>query len=232
MTGADVDSAVAAYRALARGGVSDPVVELLDRKGIDLDALLLAQPGGKKIVRADLTELTAAASMLRYDNCDLDRMHMPNVPKMSLKKSDSGVDVFDVRLDGDDPDDLTDDDHLTIASVKHTVQSSPANLRWALEESITADLTPAYMTRQLVVLNGRLQAEGVSDDDAARVFLFLRGFPDSDYVTVIAVAVGAPSLEEAFKHQMTLLSEVADEGGYIFRIVLFPDLATVHERCA
>ncbi len=208
------------------------MVQLLERAGIDLPGLLLAEEATvPKITRADLTELTAAASMIAADECDAVRMHMPNVPKMSRKKSDSGVDVFDVSLGGGDPNDLTPQDHLVLASVKHTVRSNAGNLRWALVNSLTNELSHPYLAAQLRVLDGRLQQEGMQKTSAARVYMFLRDFPAADAVDLVAVGVVAPDVEDSLREHIALLPQVNGPGRRKFRMILFPGLKAIHKRC-
>lgn len=232
----DVDAAVSIYAAVLAGGVEvgDPVLALLETAGLDLPALLEDGDATKDdITRSDLTEFVAAASMLALDEADADRMHMPNVPKMSRRKSDSGVDVFDVALDltANPADDLGPDECLKIASVKHSIQESTGNLRWQLVESLSSrDLSHAYLAAQLRVLNGRLQQGGMARPAASRVYLFMRDFPHSEHVELVAVGVVAPESEAHLLHHVTLLPEVSG-ARRVFRAVLLPDLPTVHERC-
>jgi len=90
MDDVDVAAAVDVYTALLAGGVSDPVVDLLLAAGIPVADLLYDSAGDRDdITRVDLTELIAAASLMATEGCDTDLMHMPNVPKMARKKSDS-----------------------------------------------------------------------------------------------------------------------------------------------
>lgn len=84
----DVSLAVDAYEALLLGGRSDPVEDLLKAKGYDLSALLLDSEHSKDdITRADLAELTAAASIAASQEHDIDELHMPNVPKMARRRA-------------------------------------------------------------------------------------------------------------------------------------------------
>ena len=116
----DVDGAVAIYESVLEGGASDSIIELLAEGGMDLNALL-TDTGKDDITRSDITELTAAASLVSTLGCDVDRMYMPNVPKMSRRKSDSGIDIFVVLVNTSHAaaEELEDGEHLTIASVKH-----------------------------------------------------------------------------------------------------------------
>lgn len=233
MTTDDVAAAADTYAAVLSGGSEQVVSGVLAQYGIELESLLLEEDQGKDdITRSDLTELITAASMLAYDGADLDSMHMPNVPKMSRRKSDSGIDVFDVHLDENaDADDLGASDRLTIASVKHTVSDSTGNVRWALVHSTTTELTVAYMTAQLRVLNGRLIQEGRSAQLAARVYLFLREFPDPTSIKIIAAAAISPANEEDMQHHITLLPVAREDSLRQFRVVLIPGIETVHEAC-
>lgn len=233
MTGDDVDAATAAYKALlaASSSPTHPVAELLANSGIDLEALLLDSEDSKDdITRSDVTELIATASMIEYDGATLDTAHMPNVPKMARKKSDSGVDVFDVELIHPSGD-LLVPEALSLASVKHTIDGTTQGLRWKLASSLgSKELSRPYLTAQLRVLKGRLEQEGMSHDQAMRAFLFTRDFPDPDFVKLFAVAVVDPAVEEDIHHHVSLLPEV-EGGNYQFRIVLCPGLSSLHEKC-
>jgi hypothetical protein len=230
MTDDDCQRAVATYEAILLGGTNESVTDLLAESGVDLDAFLLDE-GKDDITRSDVTEIIAAASMLARDACHVDRMHMPNVPKMSRRKSDSGVDVIDIVLDSTtESDDLSETERITIASVKHTTDDSSGNLRYALAKSITDQLSGPYMAVQLRVVNARLQAEGWDADAAARVYLFLRQFPDPDAVSLVAVAAVDTELEADIAHHATLLPEDA-VGNKKFRVITIPEIARLHEKC-
>src|SRR5262252_347270 len=95
MENMDVEAAIKVYAAVLTGGATDPVIALLATSGLDLtEALNDVAHSRDEITRSDLTELTAAASMIAEPGCNIDYMYMPNVPKMSRRKSDSGVDIF------------------------------------------------------------------------------------------------------------------------------------------
>lgn len=172
--------------------------------------------------------------MLALDGADLDRMHMPNVPKMSRRKSDSGIDVFDITLDdlASPGDDLGAGDRLVVVSVKHSVdEASVGGLRWKLVDSLSGrELTRAYMAAQLRVLHGRLCQEGMTGDVAERVYLFLRDFPDPMLVKMVAVGVVDVAAEDAIRHHVALLSPVSG-AEHVFRAVLLPGLDELHTRC-
>lgn len=230
LTDDDCQRAAATYEAIILGGTNESVIDLLVESGIDLEAFLVDE-GKADITRSDVTEIIAAASMLASDGCDVDRIHMPNIPKMSRKKSDSGLDVVDILLDPTtESDDLSDTERITIASVKHTTDVSSGNLRYALAKSVTDELSGPYMAVQLRVVNGRLLTEGWDASVAARVYLFLRQFPTSGAVTLVAVAAVDTKLEADIAHHATLLPE--DEiGNKKFRVITIPEIARLHEKC-
>lgn len=185
----DVARAVAAYRALLAGAVGATTATLLLEDGIDLDELMIEGPANEQITRADVMELVAAASMIAADGCHVDRMHMPNVPKMARGKSDSGIDVIDVRLDpAGSADQLGEQERLVIGSVKHTTSDSSSQMRYGLATSLgKKELSISYMARQLRVIHHHLIAQGAPPATADRIMLFLRDFYDTQSVRLVAV---------------------------------------------
>ena len=172
MTEPDLDAAVYVYNEVLAGAATPTVLALLDEAGIDLKRYLNDQVGSKDdITRADLTELTAAASLVAAPGCDVDMMQMPNVPKMSRRKSESGFDITVVGLRDDlgEEVELQDGERLIIASVKHSVGRSAGGMRWKLVESLTTELTHPYLSDQLRVLNGQLIREGHTKAFASRI---------------------------------------------------------------
>jgi hypothetical protein len=234
MNGADVDASIRVYAAVLGGGATDPVIALLADSELDLEALLLDEEQSKEeITRSDLTEMMAAASLVAVPGCAIDKMLMPNVPKMSRRKSDSGIDIFvaDIREDASEGDDLSDDEYLTVASVKHTIDNSASGMRWKLAESLSSkELGAAYLTSQLRVLNARLQQSGIGRGSAARVYLFLRDFPHPERIDLYAVGVVDPALESDLTHHVQLLTD-AGKSSRTFRMIFVPELKTISERC-
>jgi hypothetical protein len=235
MCEADVDLAVECYQSVLAAdlGPEDPVLEELAAQGIDLLALLADHGKGRELVtRSDIAEFAAAASVIATDGFDTATMLMPNIPKMSRRKSDSGVDVFDVRIDTAAPaHQLVAGERLGLASVKHTLTDAASSLRRDIERSIDVDveLTPTYVAQQLRVVMGQLQDEGMAKQRATRTFLFMTDFPDPAHVGLLGVAVVAPELRQAMLDQLHRLPPVVT--GRKFRIVTFPGLADVHLRC-
>jgi hypothetical protein len=227
----DVAAGAEFYGAVLAGGATDAVADLLVIAGLDLPELLIDGEGREEITRSDFTELLGAATLVALDGWDADELLMPNVPKMSRRKSDSGIDVFAVRL-SDSPGtlDLEPWETLGIASVKHTIDKSSSGMRYKLAESLGAgELSVPYVTTQLRVLNAHLQEEGYTQQAAARVYLFLRDFPDPELVELYAIGVVDDSLEADLSHQVTLLPAAVVQR--FFRMLLVPALSTVHSRC-
>lgn len=238
MTASDVDLAVDVYNEVlaADKTPTDPVIAKLSSQGVDLLKLLGAPGTGLELVtRADIAECAAAASVIAEDGYLTTSMLMPNIPKMARRKSDSGVDVFDVKLASpaagpDAP--LGAGERLGLTSVKHTLSAGAAGrLRLDIQYSMSpkVDLSQTYLAAQLRVVEGRLRDGGMPAADAGRVFFFLPDFPDETWVAMCGVAVVDPSLRADMVDQMKNLPTVA--GGHKFRIVTFPDLANVHTRC-
>jgi hypothetical protein len=235
MTSTHVDLVVDIYQAVltANPTPADPVVLKLGGQGVDLLKLLSGPEQGLELVtRSDIAEYAVAASVIATDGFAVASMLMPNIPKMARRKSDSGVDVFDVNLDPTAAgSDLVAGERLGLASVKHTLTTAASTLRLTIAKSVSRDqeLTQSYMTAQLRYVEGRLVAEGMAKDKAVRTFLFLDDFPDPAHVGVFGAAVVDPALRADMIAQLTHLPAVT--GGHKFRIVTFPDLANVHKRC-
>lgn len=237
MTTEDVDRAVDVYNAVHAAGITaqDPVVTKLVGKGIDVLHLLAAPAQGLDLVtRSDVAEYAAAASVIATDGFTDYTMQMPNIPKMSRRKSDSGVDVFDIKLDPAEPATSTIlhvGEQLGLASVKHTTTNDAAPLRLNLQNSISHkhELSQSYLMAQLRFVHGRLVAEGMAHDQAVRTFLFMDDFPDPAHVGLYGIAVVDPGLRDDMVYQMKNLPTVT--GGHKFRIITFPDLENVQDRC-
>jgi len=235
MTTNDVDVAVQIYEAVLAADVTagDPVVAKLATQGVDLPKLLAdAGKGRDLITRADIAEYAAAASVIATDGFAVASMLMPNIPKMGRRKSDSGVDVFDIRLDPlPSGPALVAGERLSLASVKHTLTDKALALRAAIQQSVSTkhELNQVYLTQQLRVVVGRLQSEGMAEAEARRTFLFMADFPDAAYVGLYGVAVVEPSMRDDMVAQLKHLPTVT--GAHKFRIVTFPDLTNVHRRC-
>lgn len=229
----DVARAVATYTALLLGDTDPDADEILLDAGVTLDELLLDAPGrNDRITRADVVELVAAASAIAQDSWPSGTLHMPNVPKMARGKSDSGVDAMAADLQDSPPDDLGPDDVLYLASVKHTVKTTSADLRYKLLESVGPDeLSTAYMAGQLRVFHGELLRAGVPRTTARRVYRFIRDWPDPMHVRILAVAAVAPAMAGDLNAQLNAHLPEVPPGLYRLRAVTIPDLPTLHSLC-
>jgi len=233
MTVEQVDLAIDAYAAVLAGGANGSVRALLDAEGIDVESLLVDPDHAREsITRADVAELIAAASLIADPGHSPDDMYMPNIPMMSRRKSDSGIDILVLSLGEAPEDELSVLDHLSFISVKHSVdEDSAQSVRWKLANSLSdSELTAAYAMTQLRVLNGRLRERGIAPHIAERVYMFIRHLPSSEHLTLVAVAVVHPDLADNLIHQVESLP-TADGPADNFRMVFVPDLRTLHTRC-
>jgi hypothetical protein len=222
-------AAVDVYRSVLLGDRDDETRDLLAEQGIDLDSLLVGPSSKDDITRSDVTELVAAATVSARNGWDLSTFHMPNVPKMARKKSDSGIDVMAVTLDAAATGGLTDDERLLLVSVKHTIDDSTSSMRWKLERSVGAELGPVYVAQQLRVLNGRLRQEGVPKDVAMRLWRFVQLIWDDEKVDIVAVGFADPSLVADFEHHIGLLPPTDSKKH--FRAVYVPGLKDLAQLC-
>ncbi|MEO6533922.1 MAG: hypothetical protein ABIO06_10165 [Pseudolysinimonas sp.] len=218
--------AIACYKAVLLGDMDDAAINILSTWGVKVADLLIA-PYSKndKLTRADVVELLAAAMFLR-DGFTLDDLFLPNVPKMSRKKSESGLDVIGV-LFGNDLEGL--EDLLHLASVKHSInKKSAADVRWKVVDSLSRKtLGQPYMTTQLRVLNARLKEQGVDAGVARRVYYFLR---DDSNVRVVGVAAVDTDLSSNLDSQVDVIPKT-EWPQAVFRKVSFDHLRDLADDC-
>ncbi|WP_330272108.1 hypothetical protein OG205_34610 [Lentzea sp. NBC_00516] len=223
-----------AYLAVLRGDIDNAVEDELKRLGVPIDKLLIADHDSRELVtRSDAIEIAAIAALIKADRWPTDTLYAPNVPKMSRKKSDSGIDAMAAYLDPNarPGTPLSPDEKLYICSVKHTLQSSSSTLRYDLVKSVSEDeLTPTYLAGQLRVLKGHLDQLGVSN--TSRVILFINQFLQNENVRVHAVAAVDPSLLSDLTDQLTKHLPQMKTGNHALRAIIIPDLANLHNRCA
>lgn len=228
----EVSAVAEVYAAVLSADTIDAEIsDILLDEGIDLTELLLAQDDRKDdTTRADAVELAAAASLLAVNEWPDDTLHMPNVPKMARKKSDSGIDVTAVKLVDSAAAELVEDERLFLASVKHSIDPDARGLRYKLVKSVKEDLGAGYMAGQLRVLHGNLVREGMARHVATRIFQFMRHLNSGDRVTIHAVAAIDSDAEVSFESDLAHLPALPGrEIG--FRIALIPDLPNLHLRC-
>lgn len=229
LTPDDIDRAAAAYRALMAVNLDDELDQLLVELGVDRLGPPATTNQHARVMRADTIELMAAATVISFDRADIDDLHMPNVPKVAGKKSDSGIDVVAIVLNADAPGPIVEGERLVLVSVKHTVDKYASGVRGQLEKSVTDEWPAPYLYRQLTTLNGNMIREGVSEETAKRVFYFLRETLKHPQVRVVCVAGAAPPPHSNLPDQPVQLGET-DMPDAHFRMLLVPDIAALHEK--
>ena len=230
MSSADVDRAVAAYQALLTGGdLDDELDDLLAEMNLSQLGPPAASDQHKKLARADAMELVGAATLLAYEGFSVDDLHMPNVPKMAGKKSDSGIDVLGVELDPLGSGEPGQGERLVICSVKHTVDSYASGMRGKLEKSVGDDLSAPYLYRQLTTLHGRMIQSGFPEASAKRVLFFLRETLSHPLVRIVCVAASSPPPDCNLPDQPALLKNAAGADMH-FRMLLVPGLKSLHTK--
>lgn len=229
LTDVDVDRAVAAYRALLAVDLDHELDALLAAMGVDRLGPPPTAEQHERVVRADAVELMAAATVIAFDEADLDDLHMPNVPKMSTFKSDSGIDIIGIALNAGESGPIVDGERLILVSVKHTVDRYASGLRGELEKSVTDDWPAPYLHRQLTTLHGRMLQCGMGEDTARRVFYFLRETLRHPRVRVVCVGAAPPPPHCNLPDQPVQLSPTQMPDAH-FRMLFIPDVGSLHEK--
>lgn len=229
LTPDDVERAIVTYQAVLKGDVDEEMDELLQDLGIDPLGTPALTAQRQKVVRADAIEIAAAATLMSHERITVDDLHMPNVPKMSVFKSDSGIDVLGIELDPSETGVPKQHERLIIASVKHTITNDSSGMRSLLEKSVGEDLSGPYMFRQLVTLNGRLIQSGIPKSVARRVMYFLRSTLKNPQVNVVCVAAAAPAPDCDLAEQPAKLTETKAPS-MTFRMLFIPGIDTLHDR--
>lgn len=231
----NIDQIAVLYRATLVPNIGAEMEEIVLDNGITLSEVLIDRAHARDVItRSDATELAAAASFLGVDEWPEETLSMPNVPKMSRRKSDSGFDAMAVSLiDQFAVDDLVDGERLYIGSVKHSIQPGGRGVRLALVNSLGArELTQTYVGRQMLVLHGNLIREGMERRLADRLFNFLRNFPAPEFVSLHGAIVIDSSAVGAVSDDLANLPQLQSNESRSLRIINLPDLARLHERCA
>jgi hypothetical protein len=229
LTDDDVQRVVAAYQALMAVDLDDELDQLLIDLGVDRLGPPATTDQHARVMRADAIELMAAATVIAFDETDIDALHMPNVPKMAGKKSDSGIDVVGIVLDPETLGPIVASERLVLVSVKHTVDRYASGVRGDLEKSVTVEWPALYLYRQLTTLNGNMVRSGMSRETAKRVFYFLRETLNHPQVRVVCVAAAAPPPHCNLPDQPAQLGQTAMPDAH-FRMLLVSDVAALHEK--
>jgi hypothetical protein len=222
----DVERLLTCYQALMEAGLSADAVELLAGQGIDVGDLL-TEGAREAITRADLCELAAVAALLAHDDWPMDTLQMPNAPKGSRAVSEHGIDAIasvltDLALD----DELTEEEELEMASVKHSLAADLGGLRRTLTASVTTDLTQPYLFRQLRVYSAYLETLPIRINHQ-RLFLFLRDDAEAFYVRGIAV-VDSTRLDELIEEWSNVPPNVHNQCEFV--LIGIDELAALHEQ--
>jgi hypothetical protein len=228
---AALPSLIAAYEALLVPDIEEAVEAALADAGIVLSTLLVAPAGGRdEITRSDACELAAVAALLVHDAWPSELLHMPNIPKGSRRKSESGIDIMTTSLEVDGPVDyLRDTEAVYLGSVKHTTTERNDRLVDALIVSLTASLTPEYLACQLRVLDHVVHTHRPTAP-RGRLFLVLRDFPRTPHLRLAAVAaVDLSQLDAALAVTRDLPVVVPEV--YKFRITGIHGLPELHTLC-
>lgn len=229
LTTADVQRVVKAYQAILSVDLDADLDQLLIDLGVDRLGPKPDSEQHAKVARADAIELVAAATVVAVEQVGLDDIHMPNVPKMATKKSDSGIDVLGVELDSNEVGDLVAGERLVLVSVKHTIGKYASGMRSKLEASLKDDLSGPYIYRQLTNLQGRMIQAGVPEATANRVIYFMRETLSNPNVRIIGVAAAEPDPDCNLQDQTGLL-EHTDSPDAHFRMLLVPGLKALHTK--
>lgn len=234
LTPKEVLTLTKAYEALLAPELDQQVLKFLQAQGIPFHALGVASPGLPVITRSDATELLAAATLIATEQWDIDLIHMPNAPKQSRRKSESGLDVVELRLAPSGASHLAPTDRLSIASVKHTIQSDTASCVWQLQKSIDEDVSLPYLLTQLRMLHGQLIKSGHGRPSVDRVFLFLDEFQKPSDASLCSL--GGVAVVDANQLSSTIerirAKEIEFKGWQYVAVIGIPNIALLHEACA
>jgi hypothetical protein len=227
----DVDLVAALYEAQLLSDLDQEMINLVVSEGVNLGSLLRDSDNSNDVItRSDMTELAAAASLMEINGWPSETMHMPNVPKMSRRKSESGLDILAATLSVELSSELDDDDHLFIGSVKHSIDDRARGLRNKLVKSMTDELSRVYVGTQLRVLHGELKKQGFDQVRLNRLYGFLSELDNDDHVTIHGIAAIDASYSDGFEMELeTTLPHVDRE--FELRILSVPRIALLHTRC-
>jgi hypothetical protein len=203
----------------------------LNNSDIDLDKLLvdsttITKPQHERVVRSDLTEFAAAASLIAVEGVQADYMYLDNLSKGYRKKSDSGIDVVAIKPHADAVDLSNEADYILImCSVKHTIKKA-SDMRGKLVTSVTDDFTIPYLSAQFVVIYKEFSKAGINLES---IFEKLIDYPRSGSVLIIAAGAVDTNEGENLTDQMKHLP-IRASNTYHCRHLFLEDIANLHAK--
>lgn len=227
--------AVSAYRAVVAADSAewDEVADALAANGVDVAELFFettaTDAAVAKTVRGDVGELVAGALTLRLDANQPDDLFLQNIPKGSLAKSESGLDIALVLFDHEaTAAELEPHESLVLGSAKHTM-TDLGQLRRSLVASVSTEWSQPYIAQQLRVLHARLKSED-RHVRPERLFRLLECELGGEQLPINAVALIDSDRRDDFEDE---LAKLANAGGDFqrFAVVTVPSLAELHEAC-
>jgi hypothetical protein len=222
------DVLVKAYGALLVPSDVEPVAEqLIEIAGVDLEELLADAPAkADQITRSDCAELAAAASHLAGDNWPIHTLHMPNIPKASRRKSESGVDVMAVILDPlAEPGTQLGPDEVVLLSTVKSRQSAGKEAVAAAVRSLDEFGDRAYLAQQLRVLTSVLTQRGIPGDLTRAFWVLSQADCARPHAVAVSDAAAHPSVD-------TALGELSgSDDQTVIRCILIEDFAQLADRC-
>lgn len=229
LTEEQIQLACDAYRTCLIPNVPEEIRAAFAADGESIDQFLLAQDeSDDTLTRSDITELVAAALIMKSEGIHGSYVEMPNVPKRSRGSSEHGADYVALRLSAEgSPTEWGPGDMLFVGSVKHTTVN-PDDMRRKLVSSLGKARMPRRKLRgEMRVLVDQLSRSGI---DARKGFLALLSFPDPKRVTLVAVGVVAPVYRDPFVANLDKLP--THVGGRRVVAVVIENLDQLHRRVA
>lgn len=238
---------VSAYRQLLLIDAPDPVMAQVHQEaellGLNLEIIFLDEErletasresriDFQKKVRADLTELAAAASLISSEAVRLDDVVMPNIPKRKRTTSEHGLDFIAISPDafrmapGNDNarPHIAPDDRLHVGSVKHTIGVSGNMCQTAIDSVSDTELSVSYLQSELRVFLQRL------DGRCPRVLLVLSAEYRARHLSIFAI--GAFPTASKSKVEAELLNRLPQRDAPVprFRQLSIIGLETLHDQ--
>jgi hypothetical protein len=227
--GGDADDALVRTYAglLVPGNVEHVAEQLIENAGVDLGELLADAPGkAAKITRSDCAELAAAASHLAGDGWPIRTLHLPNIPKASRRRSDSGIDVMAAILDpaAEAGTQLGPNEAVLLSTVKSRQSAGKAAVAAAVR-SLDEFGDRVYLAQQLRVLTSVLDERGIPGDVTRAYWVLSQADRARPHAVAVTDAAVHPSVD-------TALRDLSDaDGQTVIRGILIEDFESLADRC-